>query len=103
MEGINLNINVILPGFESTLVTTDYAREGHTMDKVIVDLNYYPNRPTRLENVTVSLTRVTESRNCRLLPFNYNNSRGGIEHLLDLKHSTLYKFWTNSYNEFGIF
>ena len=56
MEGINLNINVILPGFESTLVTTDYAGEGHTMDKVIVDLNYYPNRQPRLENVTVSLT-----------------------------------------------
>ena len=40
-----------------------------------------------LNDFIVCFTRTKNSKNCRIMPFNYNS---GIEHLLKLEHADIY-------------
>ena len=88
LNEIKLNIYIKSPGYQCTLGGTDYSVQGYTLPKVIIDLNKDPNYTRMsLNDFIVCFTRTKNSKNCRIMPFNYNS---GIEHLLKLEHADIY-------------
>ena len=97
LNGIKLNIYIKSPGYQCILGGTVYSVQGYTLPKVNIDLNKDPNYTRMsLNDFIVCFTRTKNSKNCRIMPFNYNSE---MEHLLKLEHADIYIFGDQSYDQ----
>ena len=88
MDGQDIEIKFVNPGFDLAFVKTVFGVQGDTTDKIIVDLNKNPNGGHTLsfEAFYVLLSRVRLGCNIRVVPWNQCH---GKTHLLNLHHDSI--------------
>ena len=86
--------------YELSFAITYNKSQGHTLDKVVLDLNYTRPAPT-IDMLNVGMTRVRRFKNMRIMPPHDTALPGNsaFNHLLKLQRDELFGIWITSYDK----